>query len=150
RGVPMVFSKRGLAWAIVGLLWSWMAAEGRAQTASTTPRGGATTATAPNPTAFANPYTSPYMNPFLNPDMMMAQPTPGRSNTLLYLWGAQQAPGGLLAPMPSARSRPAARAAEMPNSLMVPGGGASHYFQRGPVTASSARPYYQRQGRYFR
>jgi hypothetical protein len=102
--------------------------------------------------SLANPYTNPYLNPYLNPIMMSQPNSVGRNNALLYMWGAQQAPGGLLAspPLPGSRTRAAERKpAEMPRSSMLPGGSATSYFQRGAVANDKSRVYYQRKNRYF-
>lgn len=117
------------------------------------------------PAPLTNPYMNPYMNPYLNP-MMTTGPT-SRSDSLLYLWSAQQMPGGLLGgPMPAATAKApvaprmvVARSAgvktgvaEMPKSAMQPGGGASRYFNRGTLAGpSSGTPGSQfgRHERYF-
>jgi hypothetical protein len=89
----------------------------------------------------ANPYANPYANPFLNPYMMGgAAGTMDRNSTWMYLWAANQQAGGLGSgrmntsrPGPSqtprgSRGRPVA---EMPVSLLKPGGAAGRYFNRG-------------------
>src|SRR4051794_34391924 len=85
----------------------------------------------PAPTVPVNPYLmGPYANPYLNP--ALTQYPTSRDAALLYLLGAQRASGGVgsgaLGGPGAARPAPAA---EMPGSLMVPGGGAARYFQRG-------------------
>ena len=94
-----------------------------------------------------NPYTNPYLNPYLNPAMTTG--TVNRNDALLYLYSAQQMPGGLLGARPPAAtsSAPAATrtvaarsfgvragVAEMPRSVMQPGAGAARYFNRGSVS----------------
>jgi hypothetical protein len=96
--------------------------------------------------AYANPYT----NPLLNPYMMMMQPNVGRTNALLYMWGAQQGPGGLLNnPVANSRSRTASTASRTLRQSMRPGGRASYYFSRGAVSAETSRSYFQRYNRYY-
>ena len=105
----------------------------------------------------ANPYTNPMTNPLLNPywNPALTQSPMGRDAALLYLLNAQRAGGGIGSGVPSGLRAPAATpapAAEMPRSLMVPGGGAARYFQRGQagLGAPRARPqYFQRYSRYF-
>jgi hypothetical protein len=106
----------------------------------------------PRPTGTSAPITSPYMspamNPFLNPALTVAPMN--RNDALLYFWASQQQPGALLGPRLD-RSRPdRPRAAEIPTSLMTPGGGAARYFQRGnPVAAGGTGRRYHNIGRYF-
>ena len=92
-----------------------------------------------------NPYLNPYLNPYVNPSVM------GRDGALLYFLSAQQASGGIGSGMLSGLRAPAAAAsrpaAEMPRSVMAPGGGAARYFQRGPAGGRPA--YFQRPNRYF-
>jgi hypothetical protein len=101
----------------------------------------------------ANPYANPYLNPFLNPYMMQQGTQMGRNNTLLYFLAAQQQQGPFsdkavkakTAKSKSATGRREPKVAEMPNSLMVPGGSAANYFQRAePSKANGNRPYYSR------
>ena len=97
----------------------------------------------------ANPYVNPYMNPYLNPAATQQPMTAG--NALLYLYGANQAKGGLGSGRLSG-SRPQAttrRVAELPNSAASPGGGAARFFNPGPVNANGAGRYYNQRGRYF-
>jgi hypothetical protein len=88
----------------------------------------------------ANPYMNPYVNPLLNPALTNGT-TASRNDALLYMWAAQQQPGGLLGPsLRDARGgRSTNRAAEMPRSAMSPAGGASKYFQRGPSALAATR-----------
>ena len=117
------------------------------------PMGPAGMATGSNP--MLNPYTNPYANPLLNPALTIG--TTNRSDALLYLWSAQQQPGGLLSASaaggrPRAAASGSSRVAEMPKSAMTPGGSASKYFNRGmtSVQAGSApASRYGRHGRYF-
>lgn len=115
---------------------------------------------------FANPYMNPYMNPYINP---LATVNAGnRNDALLYLWSAQQMPGGLMggpAPRAGAGGAPGSpragspgpaagrtAVAEMPRSAMQPGGGASRYFNKGSLAGpSSGVPgsRYQQHARYF-
>jgi hypothetical protein len=74
-----------------------------------------------------NPFFNPYMNPVLNP--AAPQQKMGVGNSLLYLYSAQAARGGigsgrLSNPGTQTRKRPAM----MPNSASVPGGAAAKYF----------------------
>jgi hypothetical protein len=95
-------------------------------------------------------YANPYTNPLINPYMMMMQPNVGRTNALLYMWGAQQGPGGLLNnPVPNSRSRATNTASRTPRQSMRPGGQASYYFSRGTVSAETSRSYFQRYNRYY-
>lgn len=106
-------------------------------------------ATAPAANGFVNPYMNPYMNPYLNPAMTVG-PT-NRNDAMLYLWAAQQQPGGLLGPRP-AKATGATPVAEMPKSAMQPGGGASRFFNRGPTPTGGAKglgKQYQRYNRYY-
>ncbi len=111
-----------------------------------------------------NPYTNPYLNPYLNPAMTTG--TMNRNDALLYLYSAQQTPGGLLGGRPTAAtsSPPAPRTAaarsagvrtgvaEMPRSVMQPGAGAARYFNRGSLSGPSTGvpgAKYMRHDRYF-
>ena len=116
-------------------------------------------------TPMTNPYMNPYLNPYLNPAMTTAPMS--RNDSLLYLYSAQQMPGGLLGgqqPAAGANGRAATKtvaastggarsgAAEMPRSLMQPGGGASRYFNRGPVAGPAVgvpTSKFLRHDRYF-
>ena len=124
---------------------------------------------AQSPTQGANPLTNPYMNPYMNPYLnpSMTTGTVSRNDALLYLYSAQQMPGGLLgarqpaatASTPSAPRTVAARTAgvrtgvaEMPRSVMQPGAGAARYFNRGPVSGPAATlpgAKFMRHERYF-
>src|SRR5262249_20180221 len=55
----------------------------------------------------SNPLTNPYMNPYINPYLNPAYTggTMTRNDALLFLWSAQQQPGGLLAPGYQGRAR---------------------------------------------
>ena len=116
-------------------------------------------------TPMTNPYMNPYLNPYLNP--AMTNVPMNRNDSLLYLYSAQQMPGGLLGgPLPAASvngravNRPVASSsagarsgvAEMPRSVMQPGGGASRYFNRGslagPATGTPTSKFL-RHDRYF-
>lgn len=100
------------------------------------------------PSPITNPYLSPYANPFLNPALTLG--STNREDALLYLWAAQQQPGGLLGPRidPSRSGKP--RAAEMPRSATIAGRSTARYFQRGvPGTAGGTGRRYQSYGRYF-
>jgi hypothetical protein len=96
-----------------------------------------------------NPYMNPYVNPYLNP--AMTTNATSRGDAMLYLWSAQQQPGGLLSPRPVGSSG-GTRVAEMPKSAMQPGGGASRYFHRGSSSASGTSglgKQYQRFNHYY-
>lgn len=115
------------------------------------PMGTSGTGAGANP--ITNPYMSPYANPYLNPALTVN--STNRNDALLYLWSAQQQPGGLLAPGGPGNVRSGStgsRVAEMPKTAMVPGGGASKYFSRGTTAAqvgSAPSSRYGRQGRFF-
>ncbi len=94
---------------------------------------------------YGNAAYNPYLNPYLNP-LVTGQGT-NPNNALLYLWSAQQMPGGLMAPQ--ATSSPAPRAAEMHRSGQGPAGGASRYFSRTTPNKDGSAHYYQRTNRYF-
>ncbi len=112
-----------------------------------------------------NPYMNPYLNPYLNPSMTTG--TVNRNDALLYLYSAQQMPGGLLggrapaatASVPAATRVVAARSAgvrtgvaEMPRSVMQPGASAARYFNRGSLagpTTGLPGAKYMRHERYF-
>lgn len=126
-------------------------------------------ARAQSPTQGANPLTNPYMNPYLNPYLnpAMTTGTVNRNDSLLYLYAAQQMPGGLLgarqpaatsaspSPPRSVASRSAGvrtSGAEMPRSVMQPGAGASRYFNRGPAAGPATSlpgATFMRHDRYF-
>jgi hypothetical protein len=94
-----------------------------------------------------NPYQNPYANPYLNPALTVTNTT--RSDALIYLWAAQQQPGGLLVPRPATASA-VQPAAEIPASVSQAAGGAGRYFGRGTnqsVPGTGNR--YQRFNRYF-
>lgn len=100
--------------------------------------------------AQANPLTQPYLNPYNNPYLnpALSAGTTSRNDALMYLWAAQQQPGGLMGPRNSAAT--SARPAEMPRSAMQPGGGASRYFNRGPANSpEDLGRRYGRQDRYY-
>lgn len=133
---------------VMGGTESWRAA--RAQAPAVGP---------PTASMMANPYANPYANPFLNPYMMGgAAGTMDRNSTWMYLWAANQQAGGLGSgrmntsrPGPSqtprgSRGRPVA---EMPVSLLKPGGAAGRYFNRGTGSVDPNRASYGRQNRYF-
>jgi hypothetical protein len=111
------------------------------------------TAMAPGNGALLNPLMNPYANPYLNPSLTMSSTS--RNDALLYLYTAQQQPGGLLggpAFPPGGSGAKKSGAAEMPRSAMQPGGGASKYFNRGSLAAQSTVPSgsrYGRSNRYF-
>jgi hypothetical protein len=96
-----------------------------------------------------NPYMNPALNPYLNPAITQ-QPMNG-SNALLYLYAANTARGGIgsgqLSNPPTTRGR--SRAAELPDSVSRPGGGAARFFNPGPVNVNGAGRYYNQRGRYF-
>jgi hypothetical protein len=100
-------------------------------------------------TMLGNPYMNPGLNPYLNP-YMTQQPMNG-SNALLYLYAANTARGGIgsgqLSNPPASRTR--SGAAELPDSVSRPGGGAAKYFNPGPVNVNGAGRYYNQRGRYF-
>ena len=110
-------------------------------------------ATTPGNGALLNPLMNPYANPYLNPGLTMSSTS--RNDALLYLYSAQQQPGGLLggpAFPPGGSAAKKSGAAEIPRSAMMPGGGASKYFNRGSLTAPLAvapGARYGRQNRYF-
>lgn len=119
--------------------------------------GSAANAQGPAPTAntpagsLANPYVNPYLNPYLNPALTTGSTS--RNDAMLYLWAAQQQPGGLLGPRPTGRTGSSSRVAEMPRSAMKPGGGASRFFNRGQTAAAGGADglgnRYQRMNRYY-
>ena len=91
-----------------------------------------------------NPYMSPYANPYLNPALTVG--STNRNDALLYLWAAQQQPGGLLAGPASAPGAGSVRG----RSAAIGAGGASRYYQRNsPRAVSSAVGRFQDHGRYF-
>jgi hypothetical protein len=94
----------------------------------------------------SNPYASYYVNSYVNP--YGVAPPAERPDALLWFIAAQQVRGrgDVARPAPA----PEARAAEVPRTLMVPGGGAAGYFNRGPAPVSSAGPRNGKQNRYFR
>lgn len=97
-----------------------------------------------------NPYTNPYLNPYLNP--ALSNNTVNKNDALMYLWTAQQQPGGVLAQNPSAAAtrRGQSPVAQNTRSSMRPGGGASRYFN--PTQAAPADRlggHFQRTNRYF-
>lgn len=129
------FARRALMAAAVGGV-SLMTGEARAQVRR-----------APAPVPIPNPYTNPYTNPYLNPALTTG--SMGRNDALLYLWAAQQQPGGLLA---TRGQTPAASApeVEVPGGAMRPGGNAAHYFGRSPAPARHAVDNrYNRLNRYY-
>jgi hypothetical protein len=91
-----------------------------------------TTAARVNP--ITQPYMNPYNNPYLNPALSAG--TTSRNDAMLYLWAAQQQPGGLMGPRSTESA--SVRPAEMPRSAMQPGGGASRYFNRRPSSGETA------------
>ena len=101
------------------------------------------------PLGIGNPYMNPALNPYLNPAITQ-QPMNG-GNALLYLYAANTARGGIgsgqLSNPPA--SRPRSRAAELPDSVSRPGGGAARFFNPGPVNTNGAGRYYNQRGRYF-
>ena len=104
----------------------------------------------PPAAVMANPYLNPYLNPYMNP--AAAQQPMNANNALLYLYSANAANGGIgSGRMSGVRGTPAPRprAAELPNSVSVPGGGAARFFNPGPVNAGGAGRYYNQRGRYF-
>ena len=104
------------------------------------PVGGSSAVGSP----ITNPYLSPYGNPYLNP--ALTTNATSRNDALLYLWAAQQQPGGLLGPRPAPPQRPARFA----GSSMQPGGNAASYFGRGPtVPENGLNNRYNRINRYF-
>jgi hypothetical protein len=133
--------------------------------ATFTGRDAKAQAPGPGSMPLTNPYMNPYLNPYLNP-AMTSQPMT-RNDSLLYLWSAQQMPGGLLGGPTQAgpgvargstrmiAARPngvRTGVAEMPKSAMQPGGGASRYFNgytsAGPSIGAPASKF-QRHDRYF-
>ena len=98
-----------------------------------------------------NPYTNPYLNPYLNPGL--SNGTVNKNDALMYLWTAQQQPGGLLAQNPAAAAARRSRGpvTESPGlATMRPGGGASRYFNPSrPAPANRFVGHYQRTNRYF-
>lgn len=143
--MPKSLSRLVLGVMLGGLLSVASAANGQApvQGVGSMASGGA------NP--FTNPYMNPYINPYLNP--INSGGTMSRNDALLYLWSAQQQPGGVLSPGYQGRGARAgvSKAAEMPRSAMKPGGGAAKYFNRGTVATSAQGPVarYGRLDRYF-
>ncbi len=102
------------------------------------------------PAAPANPIAQPYMNPYNNPYLnpALSAGTTSRNDALMYLWAAQQQPGGLMGPRSTSAASP--RPAEMPRSAMQPGGGAARYFNRGPASGpDDLSRRYGRQDRYY-
>lgn len=112
----------------------------------------------PTGSMVVNPYANPYINPFMNP--YMTGGTMDRNTTLMYLWAANQQAGGLGSgrlstsrPVPSATQPPRGSrgraVAEMPVSLLRPGGAAGRYFNRGTGSNDAQRASFGRQNRYF-
>lgn len=91
--------------------------------------------------AYVNPYPYYYLNPYLNPY--------GVDRTDALLWALAQPRLGRPGQEAPAQPAPAARAAEMPRTLMVPGGGAAGYFQRGAAVSPSDVYATGRHNRYF-
>ena len=99
---------------------------------------GSPGSTRPPTAALMNPYLNPYMNPYLNP--AATQQTMSASDAMLYLYAAQASGGGIGSGIISG-TRPTpgrTRALDKPVSTAVPGGGASGYFNPGPVNVNGA------------
>jgi hypothetical protein len=100
----------------------------------------------------ANPYGNPAFNPYLNPMIGGQDPAQSRDAALIYLL-SQQAQGGIGSGMiggPRAGSRVATtnRApSQMPPAAMVPGSGASRYFNSGQGSPNAMNNYYGRRDR---
>ncbi len=133
-------------------LTTWMLCAPSAASAQSIPgQPGVSGSGMPASAMMANPYLNPYLNPYMNP--AMTQQPMNSGNALLYLYAAQAANGG----MGSGRisnsrvqqqpSRPQAALAGTPAA--TPGGGASRFFNPGPVNVNGAGRYYNRSSRYF-
>jgi hypothetical protein len=136
-GIGLVVS----AWALINPLGA------SAQLAPAPPPSQGTAM--PPAAMLANPYLNPYLNPYMNPAATL-QPM-NANNALLYLYAANSANGGIGAGRISGTraQAPRSRAAELPNSVARPGGGAARYFNPGPVNVNGAGRYYNQRGRYF-
>ncbi|WP_435010155.1 hypothetical protein P12x_001385 [Tundrisphaera lichenicola] len=111
---------------------------------------GASGAARPPQALLMNPYLNPYMNPYLNPGATQQNMSP--SDALLYLYAAQSATGGIGSGLISG-SRPTpgrTRAIEKSVSTAVPGGGASGFFNPGPVNVNGAGRYFNRRSPHGR
>jgi hypothetical protein len=110
--------------------------------------------------------TNPFFNPALNPGLygMTGSKPLSAGDAAFYLYSANAANGGLgsgrlsgTRPFPSSaaaqnprgKGGKPAKAAEMPLSTMQPGGGASKFFNPGPVNVNGAGRYYSRRNPYF-
>jgi hypothetical protein len=94
--------------------------------------------------------TDPRANPFLNPVLNPYFHRPGRQGDaalLYYLSGRRAAAEARGAGIDGGAGSTAAPA-EMPRSMMVPGGAAARYFHRGPAP-SGLGAYYSRNQRHF-
>lgn len=131
----MIMIRRGLPAVLAGILW-FGASESQAQTGRRS--------VVPDPVL--NPYMNPYANPYLNPAMTVG--TVNRNDALVYMWAAQQQPGGLLGGRRANAKQPT-RPAEMPNTLSLPARGASHYFGRPDPSVPGTGGRYQRFNRYY-
>jgi len=141
---------RRLGIGLVVSAWTWFI-PGVASAQFAPPPATSTTPVLPPAAIMANPYMNPYLNPYTNP--LATQQPMNAGNALLYLYGAQQAKGGLgSGRLPGSRpsaSTSRSRPAEMPNTASSPGGGAARYFNPGPVNGGGAGRYYNQRGRYF-
>jgi hypothetical protein len=97
-----------------------------------------------------NPYFNPYMNPLLNPAAPREKLSTG--NSLLYLYSAQAARGGIGSGRLSNPGTTANRKkpATVANSASVPGGAAASYFgnSRSGSRAGLNNYYNKRTGRF--
>ncbi len=103
----------------------------------------------------SSPYGSPAFNPYLNPMIGGGQdPALARDAALIYLL-SQQARGGigsgmLGGPRAGARAATTNRApAQMPPAAMVPGSGASRYFNSGQGAPNGMNSFYGRRDRAY-
>ena len=143
--------RRPTRW-LVATLGLVAASAGRPAPAQLTPMPApGTTGPAPGSAMFANPAMNPALNPYANPMLGTQDPRLARDAALLFLLH-RQAQGGIgsgrLANGPGPRAATTNRApSQMSPTAMVPGSGASRYFNAGQGAANQMNSYYNRHDR---